>query len=273
MCSLQKAHGYGGRLSAVYPARCCLEKTGLEKETKYTLAVGAGSGIFDAYRKLAPEKHYILMDLPEKIAMLKKHIGDPEHRLQYLELDVRDIKEIRRAFSEIGDRPIGELMYLAGINYFADALDVTEEIWDDILRINLKGCFFVMQETARNMIRHGISGSMVNISSQHGIVGNTRRAPYCASKAGLLNMNRVLALEWAAFGIRINAVAPTFILYPCNEELLMEKNFKKKNLREIPLNRYCTAEDIAGAVDFLLSDKSRMMTGQSMILDGGWTIK
>ena len=123
------------------------------------------------------------------------------------------------------------------------------------------------------MIRHGISGSMVNISSQHGIVGNTQRAPYCASKAGLLNMNRVLALEWASFGIRVNAVAPTFILYSCNEELLMEKNFKKKNLREIPLNRYCTAEDVAGAVDFLFSDKSRMMTGQSMVLDGGWTIK
>ena len=90
-------------------------------------------------------------------------------------MDVRNIPAIREAFSEIGDKPVWELMYLAGINYFADALDVTEEIWNEILQVNLKGCFFVMQETARNMIRHGISGSMVNISSQHGIVGNTQQ--------------------------------------------------------------------------------------------------
>ena len=239
----------------------------------YTVVAGAGSGIFSAYRKLAPEKEYILMDLPEKIGLLKQEMGSSDCRAVFFPLDVTDPGAVKDVFASAAEYRVEELVYLAGINCLAEALDVTEALWDKVLDTNLKGCFFVMQEAAKNMIRHGTAGRMVNIVSQHAFVGNTERAAYCASKAAMVGLNRVLALEWAPFGIRVNSVAPTWILYPCNEALLMDPGFQRKNLRGIPLKRYCAPEDVACAVDFLLSGKSRMMTGQSILLDGGWTIR
>lgn len=194
----------------------------------YTVVAGAGSGIFSEYRKLAPEKKYILMDLPEKVNLLKQRIGDSDGQIIFLSLDVTDLKAVKDVFAALKDCIVEELVYLVGINAFVEALDMTEEVWDRVMDTNLKGCFFVMQETAKNMIRHGIAGRMVNITSQHAFVGNTERAAYCASKTAMLGLNRVLALEWAPFGIRINSVAPTWIAYPCNEALLMNPGFQKK---------------------------------------------
>lgn len=239
----------------------------------YTVVVGAGSGIFEAYLKLAPDKQYILMDLPERTDKLRAELAGTGIHAEFRDIDVRETASVRDAFDHFAERPVAELIYLVGINCFAEALDVTEQMWDSILDTNLKGCFFVMQACAGIMIRHKMPGRMVNIVSQHGFVGNTLRAPYCASKAAMVNLNRVLALEWAPFGIRVNSVAPTWIQYPCNERLLQDPEFKKKNLRGIPLRSYCQPEDVADAVDFLLSDRSRMMTGQSILLDGGWTIQ
>src|SRR5699024_6700849 len=105
-------------------------------------------------------------------------------------------KNIESVFNEIlkDEMVIDELIYCAGINYLSDAISITEDIWDKVMAVNLKGCFFVMKEVAKNMILNDNKGCMVSIGSQHGMVGNFDRAAYCSSKAGLINLNKVLAL-------------------------------------------------------------------------------
>ena len=215
------------------------------------------------------------MDLPSKENELKALYSSQfsENEFVFQSVDIRNIQKLKETFSSLSEYKIGRAAVLTGINIMSDALDTDEAIWDDILNTNLKGCFFSMCEIAKNMIKHSISGSIVNIASQHGHVGNHQRAAYCASKAGLLNLNRVLALEWANYEIRVNSVSPTWILYEKNSNILMDRVAKRNYLNNIPLNRYCAPQDIAYAIDYLLSEKSRMITGQSIIVDGGWTIK
>ena len=211
--------------------------------------------------------------MDEKLPCLKEDLVGVFSNILYFGLDIRECKKIKALFDKLKVFPCKELVVLAGVNILEEALNISEEMWDMIIDTNLKGCFFIMREAAKNMIYHDINGSIVNIASQHGHVGNLNRAAYCASKAAVLNLNRVLALEWATFGIRVNSISPTWITYSHNKDLLNDNEFKKKNLYKIPLRKYCTSTDIVNAIEYLLSDKSRMMTGQSIILDGGWTIK
>ena len=121
---------------------------------------------------------------------------------------------VARAVEEFGR--IDVLVNNAGVNIPRDALEITEEDWDRVLDVNLKGLFFLSQRVAREMIAGG-GGKIVNIASQNGVVGYYRRAAYCSSKAGVVNLTRVLALEWARHKINVNAVGPTFILTPLTQ--------------------------------------------------------
>jgi 2-deoxy-D-gluconate 3-dehydrogenase len=158
----------------------------------------------------------------------------------------------------------------AGINIPREALEVAEDDWDRVLDVNLKGLFFLSQRVARQMIGGG-GGKIVNMASQNGLVGYYRRAAYCSSKAGVVNLTRVLALEWARHKINVNAVAPTFILTPLTQSTFDDPLLREDLLRRIPLGRVGQPEDVVGAVVFLASPAADLITGHTLLVDGGWT--
>ena len=159
----------------------------------------------------------------------------------------------------------------AGTNIPQDSVDVTEEAWDTILNINLKSAFFMSQAVGKVMIDQGRGGRIINMSSQTGSVALAKRAAYCASKAGLNLVTKVLAMEWASHEILVNAVAPTFIETEMTKDFLNDPDFRKYALAKNLLKRFGTPDDIAGAVLYLASPIANMVTGHVLLVDAGWT--
>jgi len=187
--------------------------------------------------------------------------------------DVTKVPEIQAMADAAVDRygRIDILVNNAGINITQDAVDVTEEAWDKVLGINLKGVFFCAQAVGRVMIKQK-SGRIINISSQTGTVAIPKRAAYCASKGGVNQLTKLLALEWAPFGVNVNAVAPTFLETPFTENMFKNEAFYKYCLDSIPLGRIGKPADVTGAVIYLASPASALVTGHVLAVDGGWTI-
>ena len=159
----------------------------------------------------------------------------------------------------------------AGINIPQDSVDVTVEAWDQIIDINLKASFFMAQAVGRVMIRQGHGGRIINMSSQTGSVALIKRAGYCASKAGLNLVTKVLALEWASHGILVNAVAPTFIETELSKGYLADPEFREYALAKNLLKRIGKPEDVLGAVLYLASSASSLVTGHILMVDAGWS--
>lgn len=187
-------------------------------------------------------------------------------------LDVRSRPSIHEAIERVIERwgRLDVLVNNAGVNRLKPALDLVEKDWDDVLDVNLRGAFFCAQAAARIMVRGG-GGRIIQIASQHGVVGMPYRAAYCASKAGLINLTRVLALEWASAGITVNCVSPTFVRTEANDRVLDDPAFLTWVRDRLPLGRLATPEDVAGAVLYLASPAAAMVTGHNLVVDGGWT--
>jgi NAD(P)-dependent dehydrogenase (short-subunit alcohol dehydrogenase family) len=149
---------------------------------------------------------------------------------------------------------------------------VTEADWDEMMAVNLRGLFFTCQAAARGMLARG-SGRIVNMSSQASVVGIENHAVYCASKGGVNQLTRVLALEWSPRGVTVNAVAPTFIYTPGTKERLDDPAFRDKVLERIPAGRVGTIDDVAAAVIYLASPAGGLVTGSVLTVDGGWTAR
>lgn len=158
----------------------------------------------------------------------------------------------------------------AGVNAPQWAEDVTEEAWDKVFNTNLKGLFFCSQAVGRVMIRQK-KGKIVNVSSQSGVVGLLQRAAYCSSKGGVNLLTKVLAIEWAKYNINVNAIAPTFIETPFTKPMFEKEGFRDYVLGNIPLGRVGKPEDVVGAVIYLASEASNLVTGHILLIDGGWT--
>jgi 2-deoxy-D-gluconate 3-dehydrogenase len=159
----------------------------------------------------------------------------------------------------------------AGMNIPQDALDVTPEAWDQIIDINLKAAFFTAQAVGRVMIRRGRGGRIINMTSQTGTVALVKRSAYCASKAGLNLVTKVLAVEWAKHNILVNAVAPTFIETEFSSGFLADPIFREYALSKNLLKRFGTPEDVTGAVVYLASSAASLVTGHVLFVDAGWT--
>jgi NAD(P)-dependent dehydrogenase (short-subunit alcohol dehydrogenase family) len=188
--------------------------------------------------------------------------------------DVRSVADIRRAAAEV-ERELGAIDVLvnnAGLGANHAALDVTEADWDEMMAVNLRGLFFTCQAVARGMLARG-SGRIVNMSSQASLVGIEHHAVYCATKGGVNQLTRVLALEWSRHGVTVNAVAPTFIYTPGTKERLDDPAFRDKVLERIPLGRVGTIDDVAAAVIYLASPAGGLVTGSVLSVDGGWTAR
>ena len=184
-------------------------------------------------------------------------------------LDVSDIAAVKAFFAE---RPAFHvLVNNAGTNRPKPMWDVSEEDYDAVLDLNLKSAFFVAQACAQRMMAEAVKGSLIHMGSQMGHVGGPNRALYCASKWGLEGMNKAFALDLAAHGIRSNTIAPTFIETPLTRPFFEDPAFKASVLAKIKLGRIGTVEDLMGAVLFLASDAAALVTGTSLVVDGGWT--
>lgn len=184
-------------------------------------------------------------------------------------LDVSDIAAVEAFFNE---RPAFHvLVNNAGTNRPKPMWQVTVDDYDAVLDLNVKSAFFVAQGCVKRMIAEGMSGSLIHMGSQMGHVGGPNRSLYCASKWALEGMNKALALDLAPYGIRSNTIAPTFIETPLTKPFFEDAAFKESVLQKIKLGRIGQVEDLMGAIVFLASDASALMTGTSLVVDGGWT--
>ena len=184
-------------------------------------------------------------------------------------LDVSDLAAVAAFFA---NRPAFHILVNnAGTNRPKPMTEVTEADYDAVLDLNLKAAFFVAQACAKGMIAGGVSGSLIHIGSQMGHVGGPNRGLYCASKWALEGMSKAIALDLAAHGIRSNTIAPTFTETPMTEPFLQDAAFKASVLSKIKLGRLGRVEDLMGAAVYLAGDASALVTGTSLIVDGGWT--
>jgi NAD(P)-dependent dehydrogenase (short-subunit alcohol dehydrogenase family) len=187
-------------------------------------------------------------------------------------MDVLKIPEIHRMV-EASVEVFGHIDILvnnAGINIPQWAEEVTEEAWDSTIDINLKGLFFCAQAVGKVMVQQK-KGKIINISSQTGTVAIPQRAAYCASKGGVNQLTKALAIEWAKHNVLVNAVAPTFIETPFSRPMFEKPGFREFVLGNIPLGRVGLPEDVVGAVIYLASEASNLVTGHVLMVDGGWT--
>jgi NAD(P)-dependent dehydrogenase (short-subunit alcohol dehydrogenase family) len=188
------------------------------------------------------------------------------------ELDVTDRGSVERALAEIAER-LGEptiLVSNAGINRIGPSETLPEERWQEVVEINLTGAFRCAQAAGARMLAAG-RGSIVNVASISAFVGMPGRAAYCATKAGVVALTRVLAVEWAARGVRVNAVAPGYVGTPMVEQALEAGLLAADELADrTPLGRVASPAEIADAVVFLASPAARYVTGQTLVVDGGY---
>jgi NAD(P)-dependent dehydrogenase (short-subunit alcohol dehydrogenase family) len=188
-------------------------------------------------------------------------------------MDVSDVASVRagvdRVASELGRLDV--LVNNAGLNIPQGVFDVDEASWDAVLDTNLKGTFFAAQAAARHMAGRGEGGRIINVASQAGVVGIEERSAYGASKGGTVLLTKVLAIELAQHGITVNAVAPTFIATELTRATLEDPAWRERILSRIPLGRVGEVEDVAAATVYLASPAAAMVTGHTLLVDGGWT--
>lgn len=234
---------------------------------------GIGAGIARELARAGADIAITARDV-QRLDSLRAEIAALGRRCLALVLDVTEVASIEPAIARVEEElgPIDLLVNNAGVNIPRPAVEITEAQWDSVLDTNLKGVFFCAQAVGKRMISRG-SGVIVNVASAAGLIPAEERAAYCSSKAGVVMLTKELALEWAQFGVRVNAVAPTFV-----ETELAAQTLNRPGMRElwnsrIPLGRIATVDDVAAAVRYLASPAAAFLTGVTLPVDGGLTMR
>ena len=186
-----------------------------------------------------------------------------------LQLDISDLVSIDNVLKE--QKPFDVLVNSAGLGRHTPSLETSTEDFDAVMDVNLKGAYFLTQSIAKALIKAKKPGSLINISSQMGHVGGDDRAVYAASKHAVEGFTKAMAIEWGRHQIRVNTICPTFIRTPLTQSTFDNPDRKKWIEDKIKLGRVGEVEDVMGAVVFLASDASSMITGSALMIDGGWT--
>ena len=239
---------------------------------KNALVVGASSGIglacavaladYGAKVTLAARRTKNIKELAEKL-------NDKGCDASILDLDISNLENIERNLLSKG--PYDVLVNSAGIAKHSLSKNTKVSDFDEVLNVNLKGAFFLTRSVANQLLKIKKSGSLINISSQMGIVGGLERSVYCASKHAVEGFTKAMAIEYGPYGIRINTICPTFILTDLTRPTFEDAKKRKWIEEKIKLGRVGKVEDIMGAVIYLASDASSLVTGSALMVDGGWT--
>jgi NAD(P)-dependent dehydrogenase (short-subunit alcohol dehydrogenase family) len=239
---------------------------------KRALVSGAGRGIGLAAASVLADAgaHVTLVSrTANEIEAAAAAIRARGHEADALVLDVSDLAAMQAAIAAAA--PFNILVNNAGTNRPKPLLDVSIEDFDAIMGLNVRAAYFVAQAVARRLIDSKQSGSIINISSQMGHVGAAKRTVYCASKHAMEGFTKAMAIELAPHDIRVNTIGPTFIETPLTRPFFENEAFKKEVLSRIKLGRIGQMDELTGAIVFLASDASRLMTGSALVVDGGWT--
>lgn len=256
-----------------------MEFPSMRVDGKVAVVTGSGTGIGEALAHALGNAgaRVVVTDLPQFLDRAQ-NVAQTINQAYGVEatahgLDVTDLQSIDKLVADVAEKwgQIDILVNNAGINIPKYAVDVTEEDWDKVVDIDLKGVFFMSKAAGKHMIEKSVKGVIVNIASQMGVVGYYKRSAYGAAKAGVVNLTRVLAVEWANHGIRVNSVGPTFARTALTAPMFADPAYYDEVISHIPLGRLATPEDIAGAVVFLASPAAGMVTGHCLLVDGGWT--
>lgn len=247
-------------------------EAGFRLDGKVALITGAAAGIGQAIAALfaAQGARLVMLDLSGDVRKAAEDL--PGDHLA-IACDVADLAQIQAAVDRAVEKygTIDILVNNAGVALLDKAADVREQEWDTTMAVNLKAPFFLSQAVARIMAKKG-EGRIVNLASQASVVALDRHVAYCSSKAGLVSMTEVLAIEWAGSGITVNAISPTVV-----ETALGKKAWAGETgaamKRKIPVGRFAQPEEIASAVLYLVSEHARIMTGANVVIDGGYTVQ
>ena len=244
---------------------------------KVALITGAARGLGRACAlALAHEGADIALGLRDvaTAADVEQEIRTMGRKVIRLQMDVSDLQQINDAVARVVEifGKINILVNNVGVAPGNPAEKVTEADFDHTVNLNLKGTFFTAQAVGKQMIKQR-SGHIINMSSQAGFIALDSESVYCMTKAGVNHLTKNLASEWAKYNINVNAVAPTFIETPGTEPWLKDKDFRQSVVDRIPLGRIGKPMEVAGAVVFLASDAASLITGEIMLIDGGWTVR
>jgi NAD(P)-dependent dehydrogenase (short-subunit alcohol dehydrogenase family) len=239
---------------------------------KRALVTGAGRGIGLACASALAEAgaHVTLAARTLKeIEEAAEAIRARGQKAEPLALDLRDVEATQKTIA--ARTPFDILVNNAGTNKPAPFVDVKIEDFDFLFSLNVRAAYFVAQAVARKLVEARQPGSIINMSSQMGHVGGPTRTVYCSTKHAMEGFTKAMAIELAPHKVRVNTIAPTFIETPMTRPYFQNVSFRKDTLSRIKLGRLGQLEDLTGAVVFLASDASALMTGTSMVIDGGWT--
>ena len=248
-------------------------------QPRTALVTGTSAGLGRAIAIALAREGYDLALTELDTAMLKVTLADPaiaNRKVVPIALDLRSQDSIKACFERAvtGLGEIDQLVNNAGRALVRPSVDVTDAEWDDVIDTNLKGAFFLSQLFGRRCIERKRPGAIVSMASTHGMIGIPERLVYGVSKAGLIQMTRMLAIEWAAYGIRINAIAPGRLdtRSPSRAARTDDPSYMQAMLARVPLHRLATVDEVAAAVCYLASPQAASLTGQTLVLDGGITV-
>ncbi|MCL6515451.1 SDR family oxidoreductase [Alicyclobacillus sp.] len=253
---VERAFGLAGRRAIV---------TGASRGIGRTVAIGLARAGADV--ALVGRDEAALAETADLVRQARPSAAVSVHRC-----DVRDTASVRRCVAAVEDEgPVDVLVNNAGLNIRKKALETSEADWQTVVDTDLKGAFFMAQEVGRGMVARG-RGSIINVSSVGGHVALRTGVAYAAAKAGVIQMTKVLALEWGPHGVRVNGIAPWYFRTPLTDPLLADPAYLRDVLDRTPLGRVGEVTELIGPVVFLASDASSYVNGHTLFVDGGMSV-